>query len=67
MVLAGDATIGVTGGILDVASLTGTGGTLTKQGAGTLQLQAADPPAAAAAVVLSGGTFRVEGGVTTEA
>jgi len=63
VVLAGDATISVTGTLvdstLDVASWTGTGGTLTKQGAGTLKIQADGLDAAVGTFELAGGTLAV--------
>ena len=58
--LAGNATVTVGEGVLDVASLTSAGGTLTKLGAGTLWARAvtADP---AAAFQVGEGTFDVGG------
>jgi len=62
--LAANATVTVTDGDLGVASMTGAGGTLTKQGAGTLHLPASDLAAAAGEVVLDGGTLQVKGDIT---
>jgi len=58
--LAGDATISVTGSTLDVPSFTGTGGTLIKQGAGTLSTQSIDA-GATTDFQISEGTFEKSG------